>query len=110
MRTWILSTLIAVCALASLSGCALVVGGAASGAAMVHDRRSAGTMLDDQAIEFNSDKELRKDEELRKLAHIVVTSFNNVVLISGQAPNAVLKQRAGKIVSDIPKVRSTYNE
>ena len=44
------------------------------------------------------------------MAHIVVTSFNNVVLISGQAPNAVLKQRAGKIVSGIPKVRSTYNE
>jgi len=111
MRTWIVSTLLCAIILPGLSGCAgLVIGGAAAGAAIVHDRRTTGTMLDDQSIKFSSKKALREDQELRKLAHINITSFNNIVLISGEAPNSVLKQRAGKIVSGVAKIRHVHNE
>ncbi|MEE8342911.1 MAG: BON domain-containing protein [Gammaproteobacteria bacterium] len=111
MRAWIVPALICAIALPGLSGCAgLVIGGAAAGAVIVHDRRTTGTMLDDQSIKRNSKKALREDEELRKLAHINITSFNNIVLISGEAPNSVLKQRAGKIVSGIAKIRHVHNE
>jgi len=112
MRTWIVSTLICAIVLPGLSGCAaLVIGGAAAGGvAIAHDRRTTGTILDDQSIELNSKKALRKNEELHELAHINITSFNKIVLISGEAPNSVLKQRAGKIVSGIAEVRHVHNE
>ena len=36
-----------------LQGCgAMLVGGAATGAAVIHDRRSAGTVLDDKNLQF----------------------------------------------------------
>jgi len=111
MKTWIVPILICAIVLSGLSGCAgLVIGGAAAGAVIVHDRRTTGTMLDDQSIELSSKKALRNDEELRKLAHLNITSFNNIVLISGEAPNSVLKQRAGKIVSSVTKIRHVHNE
>ncbi len=111
MRTWIAFTLICALVLPGLSGCAgLVIGGAAAGVSIAHDRRTTGTIVDDQSIKLSSKQALREDEELRELAHINVTSFNNIVLISGETPNSVLKQRAGKIVSGITKVRHVHNE
>lgn len=97
--------------LPGLSGCAgLVIGGAATGASVVHDRRTAGTVVEDQSIELKAKTGLFKDEELRQQTHLNVTSYNNIVLLSGEAPNAVLKQRAGKIVASVEKVRHVHNE
>ncbi len=111
MRAWIASALICSIVLPGLSGCAgLVIGGAAAGVSIAHDRRTTGTIIDDQSIKLNSKRALREDEKLRKLAHINVTSFNNIVLISGEAPNSVLKQRAGKIVSSVANIRHVHNE
>ncbi len=112
MRTWIASTLICAIVLPGLSGCAaLVIGSTAAGGLVIaHDRRTTGTMLDDQTIELNSKKALRKNAELQELAHINITSFNKIVLISGEAPNSVLKQRAAKIVGGVTSVRHVHNE
>ena len=96
---------------ALLQGCAaVVVGGAATGAAVVHDRRTTGTIVDDESIEVKAMGALNADAEIRAQTHLNVTSYNNVVLMTGEAPTALLAQRANKIVSELDKVKKVHNE
>lgn len=95
-----------------LQGCvpALVIGGAATTAAVVHDRRTAGSIVDDQGIEFKALAALRSDEDLYRQAHINVTSYNSIVLLTGEAPTEALRNRALELVRPIDRVRSVHNE
>lgn len=95
----------------SLQGCIpAVAGGAATGVAMAHDRRTTGTILDDQGIEVKAIHALSKHSELWKQSHIGVVSYNNVLLIVGQTPTEQLKQEAELALGDIAKVRKLHNE
>jgi osmotically-inducible protein OsmY len=97
--------------LLTLNGCAAaVLGGAATGAAVAHDRRTAGTVIEDQSIELKAGQALRDDQEINESAHVNVTSYNLVVLVSGEAPNESVRERIINIVRDIPKVTHVYNE
>lgn len=94
-----------------LSGCtAVVVGGAATGAAVAHDRRTSGTVVDDQEIELRAVK-LRVDHpEIRARSNISVTSYNLKVLLTGQAESAEVAQRFASMVAQLPRVAHVYNE
>ncbi len=94
------------------SGCAplVIVGGAATTASIVHDRRTAGSIVEDQAIELRIKNGLRKDSEIKAQAHINVTSYNGIVLLSGEAPTQALVQRAGTIAREAEQVRRVHNE
>ncbi len=94
------------------SGCAplVIVGGAATTASIVHDRRTAGSIVEDQAIELRIKNGLRKDSEIKAQAHINVTSYNGIVLLSGEAPTQALVQRAGNIAREAEQVRRVHNE
>lgn len=106
---WRVSAVVA-CTVA-LGGCVgLAAGGAATGAAIVHDRRTAGTFIDDQAIEIKALKHILEDPELSERAHINVTCYNLVALVTGEAPDEALRQRAVEIVRNLPKVRHVYDE
>nr|VFK18470.1 MAG: Osmotically-inducible protein OsmY, contains BON domain [Candidatus Kentron sp. LFY] len=96
----------------SLQGCGVVtvVGASTSGAAIIHDRRSTGTLIDDQIIEFKALNNLRLDKALWSQSHINVTCFNNVVLLSGESPSDFLRNRAAEIVKQVPKVKTVHNE
>jgi len=94
-----------------IQGCAAVIGaGAATGAAVASDRRTVGTMLDDQTIEFKVLDALRSDDELWQQTHVNGTSVNNIVLLTGEAPTDELRQRIETLVHQIPKVRRVHNE
>ena len=94
-----------------LQGCAAaVVTGAATGAAVIHDRRSAGTVIDDQAIEFKVAGTLFSNKNIYDQSHINVTSYNGIVLLTGETPNESLKQQVTKEVQAIPNVRRIHNE
>ncbi|MEO6697654.1 MAG: division/outer membrane stress-associated lipid-binding lipoprotein [Gammaproteobacteria bacterium] len=94
-----------------LQGCvAAVVGGAATGVAVAHDRRSAGTIMDDESIEVKAMATLNGDKQIRDQTHLNVTSYNNVVLMTGEAPSQQLIQRAYQIVSGLDKVKKVHNE
>ena len=100
---------------ASLTGCvpAALVAGAAGGAvggAIVYDKRGIKTMVSDQNISQQASSKIYNDTELRTQAHIVVTSFNRIVLVVGQAPTAELRDRAIALVQSVPNVRRVYNE
>ncbi len=104
-----LTTLVLILVL--LQGCAaVVVGGAATGAKVAHDRRTTGTFIEDEAIELKSLKAIFDDKELNKQTHINVTSFNTIVLLSGEAPTEELRQRVVDIVTNVDKVSHVHNE
>ena len=96
-----------------LSGCtAVVVGAGAAGttATLAHDRRTTGTFIEDQAIELKAIKSFFSDKEINDSSHINVTSYNTVVLITGETPSEDIKNRIVNIVRDIPKVTHVYDE
>ena len=94
-----------------LNSCAaLVVGSAAAGANVAHDKRTTGTFIEDEAIELKSLKAIFEDKELSKQTHLNITSFNTIVLVSGEAPTEELRERTIQIVRNIPKVSHVHNE
>lgn len=98
-----------------LSGClAAVATGAAAGAAgaIAYDRRSAGTVIDDQNIEFKIRHSVTtfKPVNLQKNTHLSVTSYNNAVLLVGQVPDEVVKEKIGELAADTDQVRKVYNQ
>ena len=97
-----------------LSGCAAVVigAGAAAGATatIAHDRRTTGVFIEDGAIELKATKGFSADAEIKDSSHINVTSYNTVVLITGEAPSEDIRNRIVNIVREIPKVTHVYNE
>jgi osmotically-inducible protein OsmY len=98
-------------ALPLLQGCATaVVGGAAAGASVIHDRRSAGTVLDDQTITVKIMNELLNNTELREHSSMSATSYNQVVLLTGQAENAGYRTEFERIARTTPMVKRTVNE
>jgi len=94
-----------------LQGCAaFVVGGAATTAVMAHDRRTAGVMVEDQTIELKAYDLLSKEPEIKQYANIHATSYNKVVLLSGQAGSEAMRQKAEQLVSRVEQVRRVVNE
>ena len=93
-----------------LQGCATaVVTGGAVGASFIHDRRTTGAIIDDQGIEFKASYALFKNKEIYDQSHINVTSYNGIVLITGETLTEELKQKISAEVLDIPKIRRIHN-
>ena len=95
----------------TLGGCgAVVVGGATAAAVIAQDRRTTGTIVDDQGIEMRASSELRQNTELDEKSHISVTSFNRAVLLTGETPTEAMRTEAEQIVSGVDQVDRVYNE
>ena len=93
-----------------LGGCAaVVVGGAAVGPAMVAtDRRTSGTQLEDQNIELKA--LTRISETVGDRGHVNVTSYNRMVLLTGEVASEADRTSLEQAVGRIEGVRSTVNE
>ena len=72
--------------------------------------RTLGTYLDDQRLEVIVAVNLNKADPDLKLANVNVTSFNNIILLSGQVPNETLSTLATQTASDVNLVQKVYNE
>ena len=96
--------------LAGLSACfPLLVGGAMVGGTLVAtDRRTSGSVLEDEGIEQRASSRLR--ENLGDRAHVNVTSYNRQVLLTGEVPSAQDKQLVEQVVSRVDNVRNIVNE
>ena len=94
-----------------LSGCAAVaVTGVAAGASVAADKRTTGTVIEDQSIELKATEAIFSNKELRKMIHVNFTSFNTIVLVTGEAPTEELRQNVIELVRNIQKVTSVHNE
>jgi osmotically-inducible protein OsmY len=107
MRSFIAAAALA--SLVVLYGCAAaVVGGAVAGGYLVgEDRRTAAVMTDDEAIELRAANRIR---EKYPDAHINVTSYNRLVLLTGEVSTADAKADIEKIAREVPNVRGMFNE
>ena len=94
---------------ASLTACApLIIGGAMVGSGLVvTDRRTAGIQLEDQSIDLKAGARLR---DLATLGRIEVTSYNRIVLLTGEVPAEADRLAVEKTVSALENVRSVVNE
>lgn len=91
-----------------LTGCvAAVVGGAGTAAVIGEDRRTVGTVTEDQGIELKAENRIR---DKYPDAHINLTSFSRMVLITGEVADAAAKTEIEKIVRAVENVRGVYNE
>lgn len=98
------------CLILDLTGCAAaVVSGAVAGTAMLHDRRTPGTIVDDQSLELKAQQSIRK-MNLGSEAHVSAISYNNNILLVGQVPSSTTKNNIESTIRDIEKVRRIYNE
>ena len=102
--------LVAVAALLPLEGCApLVVGAAVGGTALVAtDPRTTGTQVDDEVIEDKISYTLH--ERFKGDFHVNVTSYNGVVLLTGEVPAEQARADISEIARTTPKVRAVQNE
>lgn len=110
-RFSLLATLVLATATSALTtACAPLLIGAAvgSGALLYSDRRTSGAQLEDQAIEFKAGPRLK--EALGERAHLNVTSYNRLVLITGEVASEADREAAEKAIAAIENVRSTVNE
>ncbi|MGZ8259827.1 MAG: BON domain-containing protein [Caldimonas sp.] len=94
-----------------LAGCApLLVGGAVvGGARMYTDRRTSGSQVDDEVIELKAKGRMGEafpDERAR----INTTSYNRMVLLTGQVPTDADKTTAEQVVARIDNVTAVVNE
>jgi len=88
----------------------LVVAGAGTAAVVAHDRRTVGAFVDDSAVELKISNALREDDEARENTHINVTSMNGIVLLSGEASTAALRDRVLANARTVAGVRRVVNE
>jgi osmotically-inducible protein OsmY len=104
-----LSTLVLLAAIAFLHGCAAVaIGGAAAGGYMLgEERRPPPVLADDQAIEF---KVANQIHEKFVGSHVNTTSYNRMVLLTGEVQGAEMKAAVEKIARATENVRGVYNE
>lgn len=93
------------------SGCAgVLVGGAATSAVVANDPRTTGTFVEDQSIELKALELLAGDAELSEQTHVSVTSYNQVVLLTGQAPSEALRAKVRATIASIAKIRHIHDE
>jgi osmotically-inducible protein OsmY len=100
----------AVAASQLLTACApVIVGGAVlGGTLMATDRRTSGTQVEDQAIEFKSMNRVR--EVVGDRAHVAAVAYNRTVLLTGEVPSEADKAAVEQAVQRVDNVKSIINE
>ena len=100
---------LAAASLASMQGCIALLGaGAVAGGLSLNDRRTSGTQIEDQAIELKSGGRIR--DAIGDKAHINVTSYNRIALITGEVPTDADKAAVEKAFAGIEGVTNVVNE
>jgi osmotically-inducible protein OsmY len=104
-----LAALLALVAMLLLAGCpAAIIGGGAVAYGTIEDRRTSGTMIDDDSIETRIGRSVR--ERYGENTHVNVTSFNRSVLLTGEVPEDAKRGEIEKLAQGAGNVRNITNE
>jgi osmotically-inducible protein OsmY len=96
-------------ALTQLSACApLVIGGTALAGKAVIDRRTVGIQVEDEAIELRSESGLKG--ALPKNTNVKVSSYNRMVLLTGQVNSENERSFAERFVKSQDNVKTVVND
>ncbi|CAZ87294.1 putative Transport-associated protein [Thiomonas arsenitoxydans] len=103
------SLLTVVLAATQLQGCfVLGLGAVGTTAYVATDRRTAGSILEDNTIELKADN--RISSALGAGVNVRAVSYNQQVLLVGQVPSEADKQKAEQVVKGVPNVKAVLNE
>lgn len=95
----------------SMSGCASIIGATTDKPLQVNPgKRTLGIKIDDEQIETIALVNIDKAHPQLNNAHINVHSYNAVVLLVGEVPNADMRQLASDTTKKISLVRQVHNE
>ena len=107
MRT--VSMLLLVLAAGSIQGCSQMVGGSAERNVLAgQDRRSANVYIEDEKIEIKTSGQIR--DQIKRDMHVNLTSYNHKILLTGEVPDAAIRDEIGKIAASAENVLHVYNE
>ena len=81
---------------------------AGTGAYISEDRRTSGMFIQDEGIELKSSRRIH--QQFGDTVHINVTSYNRLVLLTGEAPTEAMKSDIEKLAMGVDNVRKIYNE
>jgi osmotically-inducible protein OsmY len=84
--------------------------GAVGGAMVVNDERSLKTQLDDTNADFSISSVLGAEEDLKNQTNITGVSMNGNVLMIGQAPNSMLRDKAIRLVKELQLGGKIHNQ
>jgi len=92
-----------------LGGCVgAAVVGAGAGALMIADRRTSEVYIADQGLELRANS--RISEKYGDKVHVNATSYNRMMLLTGEVPTAEIKADVEKIAAGVTDVKSVANE
>lgn len=94
------------------TGCvagAFAAGGATTGS-FATDPRSFEVINEDEQITYQATRLLASNKALVDQSHVAAVSYNKVVLLTGETPNAELRNQAAQIVQKVPNVKRIFNE
>ena len=95
---------------ATLTGCvpAVIAVGAGGTALVATDRRTTGTQVDDEGVELKIAQQANAQYGDR--IHLNVTSYNGIVLLTGEVPDQGVWASVGNLAKTTEKVRVVQNE
>lgn len=105
--------LIIIFSISFLSACvpvALVAVGATAGGAIIYDKRNVRTMAEDRDMASRLLKQINEDPELKEGTHIIVATFNHLMLVAGQASTEDLRNRIYEMASSAKNLKRLYKE
>lgn len=95
--------------LPALQGCFPIVATGVVGAGLVvADRRSSGIQLEDTEIELRASRAI--NQKYGDRVHIKTTSYNRVLLLVGEVPDAQARSDVGAIARQVENVNTVVNE
>lgn len=95
--------------LTQINACApMFIGSAALAGKVLNDRRTSGIQLEDESIELRSESGLRT--QLTKNSHVRVSSYNRMVLLTGEVNTENEKILAEQFVKSQDNVKLVLNE
>ena len=93
----------------TLQGCfPLVAAGIGTTALVADDRRTSGIMVEDENIENKI--LLRVEQKHGAKSHINATSYNRIVLLTGEATSPDVREDIERIARSVENVRNVHNE
>lgn len=72
--------------------------------------RTPGVVIDDTVLEALVEREIRASDPGFKGSHLVVVSYNGLVLLAGQVASADLRAKASDVTQGLNRVKKVHNE
>ena len=102
-------TLLLALTLPILAGCFGVAAvGVGTGALMASDRRNSEIYVADEALELRAGN--RISDKFGDKVHVNVTSYNRMLLLTGEAPSEAIKAEIGQIAASVENAKAVSNE